>query len=56
MLGLAIKRIARVEASATGPSKALLRSKRLRAVSLFERRFEKMPFTAYYSQWHIREP
>ena len=56
MLGLAIKRIARAEAAAMGPSRALLRSKRLRAVRLFEQRYEKMPFTDYYSQWHVHEP
>lgn len=56
MLGLVIKRIARAEARAVGPAKALLRSKRLRAVKLFERRYETMAFTEYYSQWHVHDP
>lgn len=52
LLGLTIKRIARMEIDSVGPVKARLRGKRLRAVRLFETKFGPKPIVHEYRSWH----
>jgi hypothetical protein len=52
LLGLAIKKIARIENASSGPVRARFRAKRLRAVSLFKAKFGSPPIVEEYQKWH----
>ena len=54
-LGLAISKLARAEKMVTGPTKALLRNKRLRAVAIFRRRFGEAPIVRDMQHFHPKE-
>ena len=51
-LALAIEKLARAESRSTGPTRGLLRSKRLRAVEVFRKRFGDPPIVRAMEHWH----
>jgi hypothetical protein len=54
-LGLAISKLARAEKMSIGPTRALFRNKRLRAVAIFRRRFGEAPIVRDMQHFHPRE-
>jgi len=54
-LAIAIQKLARAESSSTGPTRALLRSKRRRAVAIFRRRFGEAPIVRDMEHFHPRD-